>query len=59
MTSSAEELTASFQIDPAVVAVATVIADFSARAPIADLSVREPPLQGIIREIYEAREITR
>ncbi len=58
-TNSVEDLTASFQVDPTVVPVATVIAEFSARAPIADLAVREPPLQGIIREIYEAREITR
>ena len=58
-TSSAGELTASFQIDPTVVPVAAVIAEFSARAPIADLAVREPPLQGIIREMYEAREMTR
>ena len=58
-TSSAAELTASFQIDPTVVPVAAVIAEFSARAPIADLAVREPEMEGIIREIYEAREITR
>ena len=58
-TRSADELTASFQIDPAVLAVAAVIAEFSARAPIVDLAVREPEMEGIIREIYEAREITR
>jgi ABC-2 type transport system ATP-binding protein len=58
-TSSVAELTASFQIDPEVVPVAAVIADFSVRAPIADLAVREPEMEGIIREIYEAREITR
>ncbi len=56
---AAAELTASFQIDPEVVPVAAVIADFSSRAPIADLAVREPEMEGIIREIYEAREITR
>ncbi len=58
-TSAAAELTASFQIDPAVVPVAAVIAEFSARAPVADLAVREPEMEGIIREIYEAREVTR
>jgi ABC-2 type transport system ATP-binding protein len=58
-TSASADLTASFQVDPALVPVAAVIADFSARAPIADLAVREPEMEGIIREIYEAREMTR
>ena len=51
------ELTATFQVDPAVMPVARVIADLSARAPVADLTVREPEMDGIIREIYEAREV--
>jgi len=54
-----EEFKASFQIDPSVVPVATVIADFATRVPIADLAVREPELEGVIREIYEARAVTR
>jgi ABC-2 type transport system ATP-binding protein len=53
------ELTASFQVDPGVAPVAGVIADISARVPVADLTVREPEMDGIIREIYEAREVTR
>jgi ABC-2 type transport system ATP-binding protein len=56
---AAEEFTASFRVDPEIVPVAQVIADFSARAPVADLTVRDPEMDGIIREIYEAREVTR
>ena len=56
---TADEFTASFRVDPEVMPVARVIADFSARAPVADLSVRDPEMDGIIREIYEAREVTR
>ncbi len=58
-TNAMDELTGSFEIDPEVVTVAAVIAEFSARAPLVDLAVREPAMDGIIREIYEAREITR
>ena len=36
-----------------------VIAGIAARVPIADISVREPEMEGIIREIYEAREVRR
>ena len=50
---------ASFEVDPATILVADVIAAISARVPVVDLGVREPPLEGIIREIYEAREVTR
>jgi ABC-2 type transport system ATP-binding protein len=54
---SSDELKASFHVDPAVVPVAAVIAEISARVPVADLAVREPEMDGIIREIYEAREV--
>ena len=50
---------ASFEVNPEMIPVADVIADISARVPVVDLGVREPPLEGIIREIYEAREVTR
>lgn len=53
-----EELTASFSIDPATTAVAAVIADLSARLPVIDITVREPEMDGIIREIYEAKVVT-
>jgi len=53
-----EELTASFSIDPATIAVAAVIADLSARLPVIDITVREPEMDGIIREIYEAKVVT-
>jgi ABC-type uncharacterized transport system ATPase subunit len=36
-----------------------VIGEISARVPIVDIAVREPEMEGIIREIYEAREVTR
>ena len=55
---AAEELQAQFQIDPTEVAVAVVIAEISARAPVTDLAVREPEMEGIIREIYEAKSVT-
>jgi hypothetical protein len=54
---AAEEFTASFEVDPLVVPVARVIAEFSARAPVVDISVREPEMEGIIREIYEAKAV--
>ncbi|CAA9547037.1 MAG: Efflux ABC transporter, ATP-binding protein [uncultured Thermomicrobiales bacterium] len=53
-----EELTASFSIEPEVTPVAAVIADISARVPVIDITVREPEMDGIIREIYEAREVS-
>jgi len=54
-----EEFKATFRIDPDVVPVAAVIADFSARAPVIDLAVREQEMDGIIREIYEAKVVRR
>jgi ABC-2 type transport system ATP-binding protein len=56
---SRDGMKASFEVDPDVLPVADVIAALSARVPVVDLGVREPPLEGIIREIYEAREVTR
>jgi ABC-2 type transport system ATP-binding protein len=53
------DLTATFEVDPGVTPVAAVIAELSARVPVVDLGVREPEMDGIIREIYEAREVTR
>jgi ABC-2 type transport system ATP-binding protein len=53
------DLTATFEVDPEVTPVAAVIAEISARVPVVDLGVREPEMDGIIREIYEAREVTR
>lgn len=58
-TVSNDGIKVTFLVDPEIIAVADVIADLSARVPVIDLGVREPPLEGIIREIYEAREITR
>ncbi len=55
---SAEEFKASFEVDPQTVAIAAVIAEFSARAPVIDITVREPEMDGIIREIYEAKVVS-
>lgn len=46
---------ATVMIAPDVTPVASVIATMSAQVPVSDLGVREAPLDGIIREIYEAR----
>lgn len=49
---------ATFQADPAGMPLPEVIAWLSARLPVIDLGVREPALEGIIREIYETRSVT-
>jgi ABC-2 type transport system ATP-binding protein len=50
-------MTASFKVTPDRVGVSDVIGGIAARVPIADITVREPEMEGIIREIYEAREV--
>ncbi len=50
-------MTASFEVTPDRVGVSDVIAGIAARVPIADITVREPEMEGIIREIYEARTV--
>lgn len=50
---------ASFEVHPDRVAISDLIATIAARVPIADISVREPAMEGIIRQIYEAREVIR
>jgi ABC-2 type transport system ATP-binding protein len=52
-------MTASFEVTPERIAVSDVIASISSRVPIADIAVREPEMERIIREIYEAREVRR
>jgi len=56
---SHDGMKASFEVAPERVAVSEVIAAISAQAPIVDISVSEREMDGIIREIYEAREVTR
>ncbi len=51
------DMTASLEVRPERVPVSQVIATISAQVPIADISVREPEMEGIIRGIYEAREV--
>lgn len=48
---------ATFAVNPDVIALPDAIALASSRMPIIDLGVREPALEGIIREIYETREV--
>ncbi len=50
---SRRELGASLIIDPSRIATADAIAAIAARVPLVDLTVREPDLEGIIRQIYE------
>lgn len=52
-----EGMRASFEVHPEQVAVSDVIAAIAARVPIADIAVREPAMEGIIRQIYEKREV--
>ncbi len=47
------ELGAVLTFDPRHLAPANAIAAVAARVPIIDLTVREPELEGIIRQIYE------
>lgn len=50
-------LGASLTIDPARIATADAIAAIAARVPLSDLTVREPDLEGILRQIYAAPEV--
>ena len=48
-----EDLGASLTVDPERIAVADAIAAVAARVPLADLTVREPEMESILRQIYE------
>jgi ABC-type uncharacterized transport system ATPase subunit len=48
------ELGASLTVDPGRIAVADAIAAIASRVPLADLSVGEPELETILRQIYES-----
>lgn len=52
-----EGMRAYFEVIPEEGAVSDLIGTISARVPIADIAVREPAMEGIIRQIYEAREV--
>ena len=45
------------RFDPARIAVADLIVSVTARYPITDLSLVEPDLEGVIREIYAGRAV--
>ncbi|MGI8483466.1 MAG: ABC transporter ATP-binding protein [Thermomicrobiales bacterium] len=47
------ELGAALTIDPTRIATADAIAAIAARIPLTDLTVREPELENVIRQIYE------
>lgn len=55
---SHDGMKATFQVAPGVESLPEVIAMLSSRLSVVDLGVREPALEGIIREIYETREVT-
>jgi ABC-2 type transport system ATP-binding protein len=50
---STSELGASLTIDPNRIATADAIAAVAARVPLIDLTVREPELESILRQVYE------
>jgi ABC-2 type transport system ATP-binding protein len=52
-----EEGKAWLRFDPASVAAHTLIAALTARYPISDLSIVEPELESVIRQIYEQRQV--
>jgi ABC-2 type transport system ATP-binding protein len=45
------------QFDPATVALPALIAEITARYAVTDLSIVEPDLEQVIRQMYEAREV--
>jgi ABC-2 type transport system ATP-binding protein len=53
---STRDLGAALTIDPARIATADAIAAIAARVPVADLTVREPDMETILRHIYEKPE---
>lgn len=55
---SHDGMKATFQVSPEGSSLPDVIAWLASRLPVVDLGVREPALEGIIREIYETRTVT-
>ena len=45
------------RFDPALTPVPTLIAAVTARYPVSDLSIEEPELEPVIRQIYEERQV--
>jgi viologen exporter family transport system ATP-binding protein len=46
------------QFDPAVIAAPVLISEVARRYPVSDLSIVEPELESVIRELYERRMVT-
>lgn len=55
--SSTGELGASLMVDPGRIATSDAIAAVAALIPLADLTVREPELESILRQIYDSPEV--
>lgn len=55
---SHDGMKATFRVAQGVDSLPEVIAWLASRLPVVDLGVREPALEGIIREIYETRPVT-
>lgn len=53
-----EEAKVWLQFDPAHVALPALIADITSYYAVSDLSIVEPDLESVIRQMYEAREVT-
>ncbi len=45
------------RFDPALTPVPALIAAITARYPVSDLSIEEPELEPVIRQIYEERQV--
>ena len=52
-----EDVKVWLQFDPVHVALPALIADITARYAVTDLSMVEPDLEQVIRQMYEAREV--
>jgi ABC-2 type transport system ATP-binding protein len=52
-----EDVKVWLQFDPATVALPELIAAITARYAVTDLSIVEPDLEQVIRQMYEAREV--
>ena len=46
------------RFDPVTMPVPALIADITARYPVSDLSIEEPELEPVIRQIYQERRVT-
>ncbi len=52
-----EDVQVWLHFDPQQVALPRLIADITARYAVSDLSIEEPDLEPVIRQMYETREV--